>query len=188
MNNTEISKMKIGEKIIRLSNGLGTLANVDVAKKAVIKGLAKFGLMILQDEQSYKVEEGFVVVDVQYKIINANNTEEYMTVSSIANGNTIVEAQTRAYTEMLLTTFGVIVDNVEVNTVNTVEEAVAKVEEVKENKAQETATGVRKYIGKQPPYLTAQDQILVKIQKTIQYITAIDHGHDADQGVSKTNI
>lgn len=134
MNNTEISKMKIGEKIIRLSNGLGTLANVDVAKKAVIKGLAKFGLMILQDEQSYKVEEGFVVVDVQYKIINANNTEEYMTVSSIANGNTIVEAQTRAYTEMLLTTFGVIVDNVEVNTVNTVEEAVAKVEEVKENK------------------------------------------------------
>ena len=134
MNNTEISKMKIGEKIIRLSNGLGTLANVDVAKKAVIKGLAKFGLMILQDGQSYKVEDGFVVVDVQYKIINANNTEEYMTVSSIANGNTIVEAQTRAYTEMLLATFGVIVDNVEVNTVNTVEEAVSKVEEVEESK------------------------------------------------------
>ena len=136
MNNVEISKMKIGEKIIRLSNSLGVLANVDTAKKAVLKGLAKFGLMILQDGQSYTVEESFVVVDIKYKIINANNTEEYLTVSSIANANTIVEAQTRAYIEMLLTTFGVIIDNsnIDIETVDTAEEAVAKVEEVKEKK------------------------------------------------------
>ena len=136
MNNTEISKMKLGEKITTLSNSLGVFADVDTAKKAVLKGLAKFDLMILQDEQSYTVEESFVVVDAKYKIINANNTEEYLTVSSIANANTIVEAQTRAYIEMLLTTFVVIVDNsnVDIKTVDTVEEAVAKVEEVKKNK------------------------------------------------------
>ena len=63
-----------------------------------------------------------------------------------------------------------------------------RIEEVQEHKPQKTAVAFCKNKGHQPPDLSLQNQRLVKAQKGIEHITAVDHAHNRDQGRAQHNI
>ena len=62
------------------------------------------------------------------------------------------------------------------------------VEKVKEQQAEDIATGLGEHIGHQPPDLTLEDLFLIKAQCRIQDRATVHHAHDHDQGVAQGNI
>ena len=61
-------------------------------------------------------------------------------------------------------------------------------EEVKEHKTQNAVVSFRKNEGQKTPDLTLQNERLVKAQKGIEHIAAVDHTHNRNQRRAQRNI
>ena len=134
-------KMNIGEKVVQIAREVGfTKSDVETAKLEVLQGIAKYGVIILQEEQDIISKDDTAIVKSTYKMMNVDNIDESLKVVSSAQANDVVEAQAKAYEAMLLNTFCITisskVENREpvVNSFdysNTVESAVTKAQELK---------------------------------------------------------